>query len=516
MSKRLLGKKPIEYDQSLIRTLIGTTEGGSAAVAGDATYLCLSSHGNLTAERLFKPGSHLAATDGGAEGDYDIDVDVAAAFDWTNTHSFPDIKTKGPYSDVRSYSSFSNAIDTIGANAKTLLISSQQNVTDDKTVPSNVTLWFLQGGSLNISNTKVVTINGNVQAGLYQIFEGDGIVTFGVGACAVVYPQWWGAVGDGATDDEPAIMAACNSLSDAAQDTGGTVFFPPGVYHLETALALGANHKSMTLVGAAPARRTGYEHGATLWAATGQDCIQITSGGVDLHLHLMLRIQNLGIYANNGDGIDLDDVGQVFIEWNRISVRKNYRAIDLGSNWGGSIYIVGNEIFSRGGLSGGTAIRALDLWDSFILDNHIGQPGYYGMDLGGGDCLVRGNKIYIAHDIGLRVAGFQNRIIENHVNESGKHGITISGVRNTVVGNTCVNNDQQDLGNNGIQITGDFNTITGNVCTDKQAVETQDYGIGLSGTSENNVVLGNICWGNVVGGINDNGTDNEVAHNIVS
>ena len=104
--------------------------------------------------------------------------------------------------DVRAYASFSSAIDALGASPKTLLIPNQQNITANKTVPSNVTLYFLQGGSLTISHGVTVTINGHVDAGLYQIFSwtGTGEVVFGAGAVKEVYPEWWGAKPDASTD----------------------------------------------------------------------------------------------------------------------------------------------------------------------------------------------------------------------------------------------------------------------------------------------------------------------------
>lgn len=61
---------------------------------------------------------------------------------------------------VGGYADFASVITAIGARESTLTIYKQYNVTDDLVIPANVTLRFLQGGSLNISNTKTVTING--------------------------------------------------------------------------------------------------------------------------------------------------------------------------------------------------------------------------------------------------------------------------------------------------------------------------------------------------------------------
>ena len=116
--------------------------------------------------------------------------------------------------NVKEHASFSAAIDAIGASDKTLIIPDEQAVSDDKTVPANVTLKFMQGGSLNISAAKTVTINGHIEAGLYQIFEGAGTVVFGVGSVKEVYPQWWGAIGDNTADDTISLQAAATALPD--------------------------------------------------------------------------------------------------------------------------------------------------------------------------------------------------------------------------------------------------------------------------------------------------------------
>lgn len=144
-----------------------------------------------------------------------------------------------PWIDVEDYASFIAAIDAIDATERTLLISSEKAVADDKTVPSNVTLKFLQGGSLSISNTKTVTINGHVEAGLYQIFKGTGTVAFGSGSIKKTYPQWWGAKGDGVDDEIIAIQATID-----ATPNGGIITFPPGIYKISDALTIG-NNKSI-------------------------------------------------------------------------------------------------------------------------------------------------------------------------------------------------------------------------------------------------------------------------------
>ena len=66
---------------------------------------------------------------------------------------------------------------------------------------------------MNIANGKTLTLNGGVDAGLYQIFSwaGTGKVIMGPGSVKEVYPEWWGAKGDDITDCTSAIAAATNA-----------------------------------------------------------------------------------------------------------------------------------------------------------------------------------------------------------------------------------------------------------------------------------------------------------------
>ena len=76
-----------------------------------------------------------------------------------------------------------------------------------------------------ISTTKTLTINGDLDAGNYQIFScaGTGKVAFGATAAGDINPFWWGAVADGATD----CTAAFNAASIAAVSAHLNMVIPP-------------------------------------------------------------------------------------------------------------------------------------------------------------------------------------------------------------------------------------------------------------------------------------------------
>lgn len=118
-------------------------------------------------------------------------------------------------------------------------------ISSNVTFGADVTVWFA-GGRLDIASGVTVTFNGPIQAGATQIFQGDGTVVAGTHIERYL-PQWWGATGDGVTDDHAALTAAitcCNASG------GGQVFLPTGAYLISDDLLVpGALTKSVDLVG---------------------------------------------------------------------------------------------------------------------------------------------------------------------------------------------------------------------------------------------------------------------------
>ena len=165
-------------------------------------------------------GSNFTIYKGGGWTDqlvfgYDSGVAQGSALTWNVGMSLDtaglltvpgDFKSGGPFHDVRNYADLATAISTIGATETTLLIPTQLSVADDATIPATMTLRFTRGGSLSVATTKTVTINGNVEAGLFQIFEGAGTVSFGTVKAYPLYPEWFGALGDGSTNDSTAVQ----------------------------------------------------------------------------------------------------------------------------------------------------------------------------------------------------------------------------------------------------------------------------------------------------------------------
>ena len=103
------------------------------------------------------------------------------------------------------------AIATVGSTQATIYLApSDWIISADLTIPANITLKPERGATLVIQGGKTLTINGPLDAGLYQIFScvGTGKVVFGPGTVQAVHPEWWGAKADGATECLPALVAA--------------------------------------------------------------------------------------------------------------------------------------------------------------------------------------------------------------------------------------------------------------------------------------------------------------------
>jgi hypothetical protein len=130
------------------------------------------------------------------------------------------------------YDTLAHAITTIATDQVTLRIpAGTVAITTDTTIPANITLKLERGAVLAVATTKTLTINGGLEAGLYPIFSctGTGKVTLTASTKnQQVYPQWWGAAGDGSTDDTLAVAAAVASV----ETSDIPVFFPKGSYLL--------------------------------------------------------------------------------------------------------------------------------------------------------------------------------------------------------------------------------------------------------------------------------------------
>ena len=117
-----------------------------------------------------------------------------------------------------SFSTLSDACSSAVSQGKTLALTKTWDL--NGTCAAN--LYAFYGGILSPSSGHTTTLSGSfdgvisqhfsiIRGGSFTVSSGFSIKTF--------YPQWWGAVGDGTTDDRAAIQTAYNQLTAFQQTT---------------------------------------------------------------------------------------------------------------------------------------------------------------------------------------------------------------------------------------------------------------------------------------------------------
>lgn len=86
--------------------------------------------------------------------------------------------------------------------------SGEYRINSNLTLDTNITLRLDYNAKLQVADT--LTIQGFIEAGAYQIFSGSGTVLV---PHSKVYPEWFGAKGDGIIDNVTALTRTFNSTS---------------------------------------------------------------------------------------------------------------------------------------------------------------------------------------------------------------------------------------------------------------------------------------------------------------
>ena len=231
-----------------------------------------------------------------------------------------------------------------------LLISGHETVPSDLTVPRGLCLRFTMGGVCAVEEGATLTIEGPLQAPLGRIFTGPGKVVFARGAVEQVYPQWWGAQGNGQGDDVAAAQAAIDALP-----FGGVVRFPSGIYTFGAPLAF---RSGITLEGPAELRSL-----KRLPAVLRSGNPAARCGGV------MIRQLSVSGRGADGDrcavGIDFTNTCSSYIENVGVS------SCDIGINLDGPIFCGYNNLFrlSIGGCDIGIKLSNSTIKTALVASN---------------------------------------------------------------------------------------------------------------------------------------------------
>jgi hypothetical protein len=198
--------------------------------------------------------------------------------------------------DVENYASFGTALAAIGSTTATLYIPSPQFITASTMIPSTVTLVFTGQGALNVTTGQTVTIAGPLVAPARQIFAGGGTIAFTNNKSINEYSdKWWGTVGNGTTDDQPALARAVTAVPN-----GSTLLLTNGNnYRLGSTLTI-SDRDDLHIIsrGSNPLNANGNSP-RFIWGGA--------SGGTMISMDRCRFVEIAGIYFNgNGANIAID------------------------------------------------------------------------------------------------------------------------------------------------------------------------------------------------------------------
>lgn len=282
---------------------------------------------------------------------------------------------------------------------------------------------------------------------------------------------------------------------------GGVVYIKEGTYDLTTALTVTINNIALKGAGFATMIRTNTNIRNLI--CTSVDGIIIE----DISFYGMggANAQNLLVYLNactncviNKCKFDNSGAAAILLyngSRNIVTgnITKNSKTAGIYCN-GETKYLIENNICSNNGNFG--IYSESTIHDGIIIGNSLIDNITYGMEVRGGRCIISNNYA------------------------KGNNGCGI----NVFIGDYCVLTGNVAM-NNGAAYAGieiyysNYCTVIGNNCSDDQGAPTQKYGIWLRawlGVCDKNEVIGNICMNNVTAAIQDDGANNDIAHNMIA
>ncbi|MBT7082337.1 MAG: hypothetical protein HN929_12905 [Chloroflexi bacterium] len=260
--------------------------------------------------------------------------------------------------DLRAYTTIALAIADISTTPSTLLISRDETVAaGTTTIPSTTTVMFTRGSVLTVPTGAALVVNGNIDAPLNQIFNrtGTGTITLRKGALTRVYPQYFGALGDGSNDDTTAIEDAVATVI----VRGGTVWFPTGTYLITSSIVIDTdtNQVPVVLRGEEPGT-AGTDSGSLIEGSFAGYLVDFHSTG---SIGLRCGVRDLGFsgtaQALTQHGVRIGYVRQGFVENCAFQYFDN--GIAVGVTGGGT------------GMAAGTYIKKVNFLDTNICINLI-------------------------------------------------------------------------------------------------------------------------------------------------
>lgn len=290
-------------------------------------------------------------------------------------------------------------------------------------VSSNLTInchvYFTKGAMLSIDNGVIVTITGNIEAKAFQIFSGSGTVSFvGNYVEKEAYPQWWGVVGDGATNNTTAL----NTCFTAA-DTGGIpVIFPKGTYNFDNTITIGSSIKLVDMSRATMAFTAAT--GTYVPAIVVGDSTVATRPSYNTYLGLNVDRTNISTWADEGDiGIQVYNANNCYFTDIKVydfciglqCIAKPSASTDRGFSYNN----IGLNIFSRCKVGVDLTNTADNgSYNGWVNQNIFNGGRFAGSTDASHNTLAR-YGIRLDHHVSSTYTGFNNNVFNNPCFEMG-------------------------------------------------------------------------------------------------
>lgn len=288
----------------------------------------------------------------------------------------------------------------------------------DCTIPDNVSSNMGPGAIINQAMGTTLTVNGPLVPSLNQHFAGAGSFAFGP-RNPELYPQYWGAVADGSTND----YAASQATLDALETNGGRLLLT-GNYLISGQRLIYASSKSLEVLG------FGWDRSKITWVAPADTPVS-NEGLLNVHGSIgshNSRVRIEGIFFEGGSnraagysqykqGINIYNSDNVTVRGNHV---KGFRAESIGlGNFG-----VVTEITDRG-------------YNCWVEDNLVEDFAQDGINPNMNHCSVSHNRLkqgYQAIEAGI--PSFKaNR---NDISDMTGNGIVVASIADfEVSGNVC-------------------------------------------------------------------------------
>lgn len=384
--------------------------------------------------------------------------------------------------DVKLISSYSNnlttAISSIGSTKTVLVIDSAITLTGNVTVPETIDLKISRGGSIALGSYNLI-LNGNLDAGNYQIFSGNGRIIYGtLGNAAykaartpIVNVLWrgadpsWGNASTNTAAIQATIDDAEASVTDASH--GCVVYVPAGSYPVNSGLTIQKSYVSLIGDGL-----------GTVFFPTGTNynLVTVDSGAVDGNgVKISLRgneVRDFQVYyaaspGTTGTCIVLNDVQAAIVE--RLNLTSCYSGVlqhggmnnrfmnldiqhdsaIMGADHKSGSYGIKSEpgsiawnpteygptlsFFSKIEIGGGDCQKVNN-----VCVANTGDTMQYGIWISGGDTVdvtdshyfrTYGANVYINPTSGyqLAVVNFTNAYCDGNTTNITAHGVQIAG-----------------------------------------------------------------------------------------